>query len=549
MKSYCLSLVLLSQLGWLPGMSQSRTSSSSPVVKIESGRIQGTVTNPDGIYMYRGIPYAQPPVGPLRWKAPQPLHTWDTILKADHFGPRAMQGNIFGDMGFRSNGMSEDCLYLNVWAPAQPSKQKRPVLVYFYGGGMVAGDGSEARYDGESMARKGIVSLTVNYRLGVFGLLAHPDLSKEASYHASGNYTLLDQQAALAWVKKNIAAFGGDPDRVTIAGESAGSISVSALMASPLSKDLINGAIGESGAMIFPTMPPASKEDAEKNGVAFANAVGATSLEELRAIPAEELLRKASGPGMPPLSTNVDGYVLPKKPVDIFAAGEQAHVPLLVGWNSAEVPYRALLWKDEPTPENYAKKIKELYPQDAEEVLRLYPGNTRDEVIASATDLASDRFIVYSTWKWAALHTATSQQPVYRYIFSRSRPPMTPKMGNAKAGLAGGVIKTKTPKPATSKPAEIFKGASHASEIEYAMGNLRHNKVYAWTKEDYQVSNTMLNYFANFVKTGNPNGSSQPKWEADALTGSRYMNIDVKSSLEREKNRERYLFLDKAYKQ
>lgn len=547
MKLYGLSLLVLGQLGWLTAMSQSRNDVSLPVVKTENGRIQGTTGTPGGINMYKGIPYAQPPVGPLRWRAPQPLNAWDTILKADRFGPRAMQGNIFGDMGFRSNGMSEDCLYLNIWAPSQPSKQKRPVLVYFYGGGMVAGDGSEARYDGESMARKGIVSLTVNYRLGVFGLLAHPDLSQEAPYHTSGNYTLLDQQAALAWVKKNIAAFGGDPDRVTIAGESAGSISVSALMASPLSKDMINGAIGESGAMIFPTMPPASKEDAEKNGAAFASALGATSLEALRAIPAEELLRRASGPGMPPLSTNVDGYVLPKKPVEIFAAGEQAHVPLLVGWNSAEVPYRALMWKDEPTPENYAKKIKELYPADAEEVLRLYPGNTTEEVIASATDLASDRFIVYSTWKWAALHTATSQQPVYRYIFSRSRPPMVPKMGNAKPGLAGGVIKASSPQPA--KPAEIFKGAPHAAEIEYAMGNLRHNKVYAWTKEDYLVSATMLNYFANFIKTGNPNGTSMAKWEADAVTGSKYMNIDVKPSLQQEKNRARYLFLDKAYKQ
>jgi para-nitrobenzyl esterase len=547
MKLYCLSILLLGQLSWLPGVCQSRNGVSLPVVKTESGRIQGGTTDPGGVLTYKGIPYAQPPVGPLRWKAPQPVNAWDTILKADHFGPRAVQGNIFGDMGFRSNGMSEDCLYLNIWAPAQPSKQKRPVLVYFYGGGMVAGDGSEARYDGESMARKGIVALTVNYRLGVFGLLAHPDLSKEAPYHTSGNYTLLDQQAALAWVKKNIAAFGGDPDRVTIAGESAGSISVSALMASPLSKDMINGAIGESGAMIFPTMPPASKEDAEKNGVAFASAIGATSLEALRAIPAEELLRRASGPGMPPLSTNVDGYVLPKKPVEIFAAGEQAHVPLLVGWNSAEVPYRALLWKDDPTPENYVKKIKELYPQDAAEVLRLYPGNTTEEVIASATDLASDRFIVYSTWKWATLHTATSQQPVYRYIFSRSRPPMVPKMGNAKPGLAGGVIKANAAQPA--KPAEIFKGAPHAAEIEYAMGNLRHNKVYAWTKEDYLVSATMLNYFANFIKTGNPNGASLSKWEADAVTGSRYMNIDVKSSLQPEKNRARYLFLDKAYRQ
>ncbi|QHS63810.1 carboxylesterase/lipase family protein [Chitinophaga agri] len=544
MKSYCFSLLLLTQLSWLPGMAQKKTAASPAVVKIQSGRIQGVLSPATGIQSFKGIPYAQPPVGALRWKAPQPERSWDTILKADHFGPRAMQGNIFGDMGFRSDGMSEDCLYLNVWAPANAAGKKLPVLVYFYGGGMVAGDGSEARYDGESMARKGIISLTVNYRLGVFGLLAHPDLSKEASYHASGNYTLLDQQAALAWVQKNIAAFGGDPKRVTIAGESAGSISVSALMASPLSKELIHGAIGESGAMIFPTMAPLSREEAEKNGVAFANAVGANSLEALRAIPAEELLRKASGPGIPPLACNVDGYVLPKKPVDIYAAGEQAHIPLLAGWNSAELPYRALMWKDDPTTDNYVKKITELYPNNTDEVLQLYPGGTPEQVIASATDLASDRFIVYSTWKWADLHRSTSQQPVYRYIFSRPRPDMTPKMGNAQPGLAGGVIKTNAPQPKQAAP---LKGAPHAAEIEYAMGNLQHNKVYAWTKDDYTVSNTMLNYFANFVKTGNPNGPGVPKWEQDATPDSRYMNIDVQSGMKKENTRARYQFLDSQY--
>ncbi|MBW8682795.1 carboxylesterase/lipase family protein [Chitinophaga rhizophila] len=545
MKSYCLPLLLLGQLSWLPGIGQKKAAAASPVVKIESGRIQGVISPATGIKSFKGIPFAQPPVGDLRWKAPLPEKAWDTILKADRFGPRAMQGNIFGDMGFRSNGMSEDCLYLNVWAPANPAKKKLPVLVYFYGGGMVAGDGSEARYDGESMARKGIVSLTVNYRLGVFGLLAHPELSKEATYNASGNYTLLDQQAALAWVKKNIAAFGGDPDRVTIAGESAGSISVSALMASPLSKELLHGAIGESGAMIHPTMAPVSKEEAEKNGVAFANALGVSGLAALRAIPAEELLRKASGPGMPPLACNVDGYVLPEKPVDIYAAGKQAHVPLLVGWNSAEIPYRALLWKDEPTTENYVKKITELYPDNTDEVLQLYPGGTQEQVIASATDLASDRFIVYSTWKWADLHKATGEQPVYRYIFSRPRPEMVPKMGNAQAGLAGGVIKTNTPQPKQATP---LKGAPHAAEIEYAMGNLPHNKVYAWKKDDFTVSNTMLNYFANFVKTGNPNGTGLPKWEQDVTPDSRYMNIDVQSGMKKEDNRKRYLFLDKKYK-
>src|SRR6266550_1498011 len=225
-------------------------------VKTANGIIEGSSEQSSGIRVFKGVPFAAPPVGGLRWQPPQPVKSWKGVRKADQFGPRCMQRPIFGDMGFRSNGMSEDCLYLNVWTPAKSSIERLPVLVYFYGGGFVAGDGSEARYEGESMARKGIVALTVNYRLGVFGFLAHPELTKESPRHASGNYGLLDQNAALRWVQKNIAAFGGDPKKVTIAGESAGSIAVSAQMASPLSKDLIAGAIGESGALIAPTMPP-----------------------------------------------------------------------------------------------------------------------------------------------------------------------------------------------------------------------------------------------------------------------------------------------------
>src|SRR5205807_1266214 len=220
-------------------------------------------------------PFAAPPVGDLRWKPPQPVTRWEGVRKADRFSPRAMQPPIFGDMVFRSNGMSEDCLYLNVWTPAKSSKERLPVLVYFYGGGFVAGDGSEARYQGDSMAHKGIVALTVNYRLGVFGLLAHPELTKESPRHASGNYSLLDQTAALRWVQQNIAAFGGDPKKVTIAGESAGSVSVSAQMASPLSKDLIAGAIGESGSIIG-TLSAVPLAEGEQNGLRFATNVGAT---------------------------------------------------------------------------------------------------------------------------------------------------------------------------------------------------------------------------------------------------------------------------------
>lgn len=515
-------------------------------VKTANGTLEGTNNPATNIRSFKGIPFAAPPVGNLRWKEPQPVENWAGVRKADHFGNNAMQKNVFGDMMFRSSGMSEDCLYLNVWTPAKSSKEKLPVLVYFYGGGFIAGDGSESRYDGESMAQKGIVALTVNYRLGVFGFLSHPELTAESPHHASGDYGLLDQHAALEWVKKNIAAFGGDPERVTIAGESAGSIAVCAQMASPLSKNLIAGAIGESGGMINPTLPAIPLADGEKNGVAFAQKVNASSLAALRAIPAEELLELASKQGTPPMSPTVDGYFLPKNITEIFTAGEQAHVPLLAGWNSAEVPYQALMWGDMPTPENYQKKIKQLYGDQADEVLKLYPGTTQDEVIKSATELASDRFIVYSTWKWADLQAKSGGKAVYSYIFGHPRPPMVAAMGNAKAGLAGGVVKGGADAPNKMPPAYV--GASHASEIEYAMGNLAGNKVYAWTPEDYKVSATMENFFANFIKTGDPNGKGLPHWSAnkgDSVT--EYMHINVNSKLEPDQNRARYLFLEKEY--
>ena len=251
-------------------------------VKTANGTVEGT-TEPSGIRAYRGIPFAAPPVGELRWKEPQPVKNWEGVKAATQFGPRCMQASLFGDMVFRSNGMSEDCLYVNVWTPAKSGNERLPVLVYFFGGGFVAGDGSEPRYDGESMAKKGIVALTVNYRLGVFGFMAHPELTRESAHHASGNYALLDQNAALKWVQKNIEAFGGDPRKVTIAGESAGSIAVSAQMASPLSKGLIAGAIGESGALIAPTLPAVPLAQGEQEGVKFAASVGANTASSARA--------------------------------------------------------------------------------------------------------------------------------------------------------------------------------------------------------------------------------------------------------------------------
>jgi para-nitrobenzyl esterase len=506
--------------------------------RVSGGVLQGAAV--DNIHTFKGVPYAAPPVGNLRWREPQPAAKWTTVRPATQFGPRAMQLPLFGDMNFRSNGVSEDCLYLNVWTGAKTASEKRPVLVYFYGGGLVAGDGSEPRYDGESMARQGIVSVTVNYRLGAFGFMAHPELTKESPHHASGNYGLLDQAAAIKWVKDNIAAFGGDPQHITIAGESAGSFSVSAQMASPLSKNLIAGAIGESGSLLGLQPLPALAQ-AEQAGATWATSLGAGSLAALRALPAQQVLEASGKPGAPRFSAIVDGYLFPQSPKEIFLAGQQAKVPLLVGWNSQESGYQGILGQAAPTVENYRAAVQKAFGDRAAEVLRLYPAATDAEVEQAATDLAGDRFLGYSTWKWADAHANTSGRPVYRYYYARPRPAMTPEMGNATANLAGGVTKGDP----NAKPAPPAKGAVHSAEIEYALGNLGSNKVFAWTPDDYQVSKTMQAYFANFIKTGNPNGAGLPAWPAlKPGAGGQLLHLDVQTKAVPDQTRDRYLLLE-----
>lgn len=521
-----------------------QTANCVPVeTKIENGTIEGLKNAKKGLQMYLGIPFAKPPVGELRWKAPQPLDNWIGVLKTTHFAPKPVQVNVFGDMHSRADSMSEDCLYLNVWAPMQKTAKALPVLVYFFGGGFVAGDGSEPRYDGAAMAQKGIVTVTVNYRLNIFGFLALPELSAEAPYKASGNYGYLDQNAALRWVQKNITAFGGDPKRVTIAGESAGSISVSAQMASPLSKHLIAGAIGESGAGINPTLASVSLAEAEKTGLAFAEKAGYTSLKALRALTTNEVLDIYVKSKRFGFSSVIDGYFLPKSLPEIYNAGEQAQVPLLVGWNSAELPGAAFMYGKPYTPENFISQVKETYPNDYEEILKLYAHATEKEVELSATALASDRFISYSTWKWFDLQRKNSTRPVYRYLFCRPRPDLIDQ--TLSPGLAGGTIKNAKANP-VAKPV----GAAHSQEIEYCMGNLYLSPWYGWEKVDYKVSETMQDYFANFIISGNPNGKDLPEWpavKANEVHPS-VMLIDVISKTVQAQNEDRYLFLDKNYK-
>jgi para-nitrobenzyl esterase len=518
---------------------QAQGNNGFPVqVKTENGIVEGLYDTKSGLQFYLGVPFAKPPVGDLRWKAPQPLDNWSGIKQTKAFGPRAVQGIVFGDMNSRSNGISEDCLYLNVWTPAKRGTTGLPVLVYFYGGGFVAGDGSEPRYDGAAMAKKGIVVLTVNYRLGLFGFFAHSELSKEAPYKASGNYGLLDQAFALKWVQKNIAAFGGDPKKVTIAGESAGSISVSAQMVSPLSKNLIAGAIGESGSGIS-ALSAVPLAEAEKIGAEFAKNAGYTSLAQLRAASTRELFEVYQDSKRFGFPSVVDGYFYPKSMLDIFKAKEQAQIPLLLGWNSAEIPGMAFT-QGPITDETLVKKVKEAYPNDWEEALKVYPHGDAKEIEWAATNLASDRFISYSTWKWFDLHRKNSNQAVYRYLYSKLRPAMIDK--NLTPGLAGG-----TQQGGFKMPEPI--GAPHACEIEYCMGNLDLVKDYAWTPDDYKVSETMLNYFANFIKTGNPNGDKLPEWPAaqpnDGTPPVMILDTESKSV---KYNDARYLFLDKMNK-
>ncbi len=528
---FCFSLLTIITCGQLT------SDGSLPTVKTTNGILQGTQIS--GIAIFKGIPFAQPPVGDLRWKAPQPVKNWEGTLRADHFSARPMQLPIYSDMKFRSSGISEDCLYLNIWTPAKKGDEQLPVLVFFHGGGMKAGDGSEYRYDGESMARKGIVAITVNYRLGVFGFLAHPELSQESTFHSSGNYGLMDQTEALKWLHKNIAAFGGNPDNITIAGESAGSSSVCAQIVSPLSRNLFAGAIGESGSILKINEVVTLKE-AEQIGLAYSKTVSANSLKELRAMTAEQLLNATAKPALDDFPLDIDGYFFPESPVTLYKTGRVARVPVIIGWNSEESNWKSILKDQEPTKENYTNAVKRLYPTNANEVLKLYAVNNDSEVVLVATSLASDRTIAFGSWRWVDLHTKTNS-PVYRYFFTKARP-----------GLMADVNKPKLPDSGETTTKDFnglgfFQGAVHSAEIEYALGNLPTNRVYDWQASDYMVSAIMQDYFVNFIKTKNPNGVGLPYWPLyQSWQKDPIMFIGYDTHRAPDKTRERYLYFDKV---
>ncbi|MGH9582279.1 MAG: carboxylesterase/lipase family protein [Bryobacteraceae bacterium] len=455
-------------------------------VKTGSGVVEGMTAAKSHIHIYKGIPYAAPPVGALRWEAPHPVKHWTGVRQATQFGARCMQGRLFADMVFRDSGPSEDCLYLNVWTLAASPRARLPVMVWIYGGGFQAGASSEPRQDGKYLAQKGVVVVSMNYRLGIFGFMAYPGL-KEDGHDASGDYGLLDQVAALRWVRRNIAAFGGDPHKVTIFGESAGSFSVSALVASPLARGLFERAIGESGAMLsVPGRPEQTLQKAEAVAQKFGASIGANSLAALRAVPAQALLDdvlkdRKNGFGFWP---DIDGYFLPESATSIYHAGKQNHVALLAGWNQNEGGIGG--GKPPATVQSWTARAHALFPNKAGEFLKVFPAADDKQARQSADAFSADMFIALGTWEWVQAQQATGESPVYRYHFEQA-PPM-------KKGVPS-------------------RGAYHSSEIEYVFETLA-SKDLPWRPGDWKVSHTMSSYWTNFAKSGNPNGKGLPHWPA-----------------------------------
>ena len=490
------------------------------VVKTDAGRVKGTAA--DGVAAFKGVPYAAPPVGLLRWQGPKPASHWKGTRNAVEFGARCMQGNIYGDMIFRDKGPSEDCLYLNVWTPAASAREHLPVMVWVYGGGFAAGATSERRQDGQNLAKKGVVVVSMNYRLGVFGFFSHAELAKESGHNSAGNYGLLDQVAALQWVHKNIAAFGGDPGKVTIFGESAGSFSVSALMAAPLAQGLFQRAIGESGAFFGSVLDLQPLAETEARDAKFAESIGAHSLADLRAKSAADLLDAATKQKEIWFSANVDGYFLPQSVREIYAAGKQSRVPLLAGWNHDEGGYGSIFHDDPATAANFVAYAKKKFGDRADEFLRLYPAADDEQAKRSAGDLAGDQFIAFSTWKWLEMQGATGGSALYRYEFDDA-----------------------PPAPVNAKADNAPHGAYHSAEIEFVFGVLA-SKDLPWRPADKALSDQMSTYWSNFAKKGDPNGAGLPQWPVYNSQGSYpVMHLDATSHAAPDDHRARYEFLDK----
>ncbi len=507
------------------GMLACLSATAGAEVRTTGGLVEGTTVADGKVRVYKGIPYAAPPVGELRWKPPQPAAPWTGVRQATAFGPQCMQGTIFSDIVF-DRPASEDCLYLNVWTPAAPAATPRPVMVWIHGGGFQAGAASEPRHDGHHLVQKDVVLVTLNYRLGVFGFLAHPEMAEEDG-NVVGNFALLDMIAALRWVRENAAAFGGDPDNVTIFGESAGSFAVSALMASPKARGLFHKAIGESGAFFGPTLAEATREAAVERGAAFAEGLGATSLEALRALPADAVLAAALK-AQPWFGVIVDGQVLEAPVAETFAAGRQAAVPLLAGWNRDESRGGVVLGRERPTAATFTEQVTRRFGPRAADVLKVYPAGSDAEALESAADLAGDTFIGYSTWKWIETHAAMAKAPVFRYRFDRKIPVAPGTTINGREATADDI------------------GARHAGEIEYVFGTLDSVARVPWTPEDRALSDAIMTYWTAFARTGTPGGAGLPAWPPYTPGNGQVQLLDATIRSAPDVHRARYEVLDAA---
>jgi para-nitrobenzyl esterase len=463
---------------------------SFDAIKVDGGTISGVMNAAGDIHEFKGIPFAAPPVGKLRWQAPRRVVPWKGVRVCDKFGASPMQKDPVPfsmwseEWLIPKEPISEDCLYLNVWTGAVDPKEKRPVFVWIYGGGFVSGGSAVPIYDGEAMAKKGVIVISCNYRVGIFGFFAHPDLTAESANNASGNYGLLDQLAALQWVRKNIAAFGGDPDNVTIAGQSAGSVSVNCLVASPLAKNLFERAIGESGAVF--TSKGQTLQRAEQNGEKLMQLLRVDGLSDLRAMPADELLRRAGGSQQP----IVDGYVLPEAVADIFKEGKENKVDLLTGWNQEE----GFVNGPAKTAADFQQEARDSYGSAAASFLTFYPANNDSAAAISQLYLSRDMVFGVQNYSWANIQSGQGKRAyVYRFV---RRPPAT-----------GEYIKY---------------GAFHAGEVPYVFDNLRLVDR-PWQLIDHQLAKIMSTYWTNFVKTGNPNGDQLPVWELYSETDKKIM--------------------------
>ncbi len=510
MLSRCVCAVAL--LGIALGLA--RFADADPLtVKTTQGKVHGKPINDGKVRAFLGIPYATPPVGDLRWRPPQPAAKWKGVRNATSYGARCMQVP-FPDMIFQDAGMSEDCLYLNVFTPANArGNRKLPVMFWIHGGGYSSGSASEPRHNGDFLPTKGVVLVTINYRLGVFGFLDTEELMKEGD-GAAGNYGLMDMIAALHWVQGNIAGFGGDPSNVTIFGESAGSIAVSTLMASPLAHGLFTKAIGESGSALGDEFGGRTVAQVAAVDTDWAQSLGTKSLAELRAMHPETILEDSNRNRAPKFRPVIDGRVLTEPVADTYAEGKQAHIPLLAGWNRDEGSFAAARGM---TAAQWKSEAEKRFGDRASEFLELYPGSSDEQALRSAIDFSGDTFIAFDTWKWIEAHVKTGDAPVYRYHFELAAPP--------------------------SKFHDAF--AFHSDDIEYVFRTLDTRPGAVWRPEDRKLSEEMMDYWTNFAKTGDPNGPGLPQWPQYNKT-SEVLILDRETQATPDATRARYEFLLKG---